>query len=86
MTRGGVKEYIEAVRGRYLKGNRKVKGQILDEVTEVTGYHRKAVIRLLIRGPKTEAGRRGRPKQYGIEVVAALKRVWETGGRSWSKF
>ena len=47
MTRGGVKEYIEAVRGRYLKGNRKVKGQILDEVTQVTGYHRLAVIRLL---------------------------------------
>jgi hypothetical protein len=37
MTRGGVKEYIEAVRGRYLKGNRKVKEQILDEVTQVTG-------------------------------------------------
>lgn len=85
MTRGGVKEYIEAVRGRYLKGNRKVKGQILDEVTQVTGYHRLAVIRLLTRGPKTEAGRRGRPKQYGIEVVAALKRVWETGDRMCSR-
>ena len=48
MTRGGVREGLEAVRGRYLKGNRKVKGQILDEVTEVTGYHRKAAIRLLI--------------------------------------
>ncbi len=33
MTRGGVKEYLEAVQGRYLKGNRKEKGRILDEVT-----------------------------------------------------
>ncbi len=50
MTRGGVKEYIEAVRQRYLKVSRKEKGQNLDEVTKVTGYHRKAVIRLLRRG------------------------------------
>ena len=85
MTRGGVKEYIEAVRGRYLKGNRKVKGQILDEVTEVTGYHRKAVIRLLTRGPKREPGRRGRAKQYGSEVVSALKVVWEIGDRMCSR-
>ena len=42
MTRGGVKEYLEAVHGRYLKGNRKEKGRILDEVTKVTGYHRKS--------------------------------------------
>lgn len=85
MTRGGVKEYIDAVRGRYLKGNRKVKGQILDEVTEVTGYHRKAVIRLLTRAPKREPGRRGRAKQYGSEVVSALKGVWEVGDRMCSR-
>ena len=42
-----------------------VKERILDEVTQVTGYHRKAVIRLLTRGPKTEAGRRGRPRSTG---------------------
>ena len=47
MTRGGVKEYIEAVRERHLKGSRKEKGQILDEVTDVIGYHRKAAIWLL---------------------------------------
>ena len=47
MTRGGVKEYLEAVQGRYLKGNRKENGRILDEVTRVTGYHWKAAIRLL---------------------------------------
>ena len=47
MTRGGVKEYIEAIRVRYMKGSCKEKGQILDETVMVTGYHRKAVIRLL---------------------------------------
>jgi len=86
MTRGGVKEYIEAVRERYLKANRKGKGQILDEVTKVTGYHRKAAIRLLRRSWKGKAvGRRGRTRKYGIEVVAALKGAWETSDRMCSK-
>ena len=86
MTRGGVKEYIEAIRERYLKAGRKEKGQILDEVTKVTGYHRKAAIRLLRRGWRAKAvGRRGRARQYGVEVVAALKGAWETSGRLCSR-
>jgi hypothetical protein len=31
MTRGSVKDYMEAVRGRYLKASRKEKGRILDK-------------------------------------------------------
>ena len=86
MTRGGVKEYFEAVQGRYLKGNRREKGRILDEVTKVTGYDRKAAIRLLgQRGKGKPASRRGRSKQYGIEVVAALKGAWEASDRMCSK-
>ncbi|MCH8745531.1 MAG: hypothetical protein IIB31_07790 [Chloroflexi bacterium] len=86
MTRGGVKEYLEAVQGRYLKGNRKEKGRILDEVTKVTGYHRKAAIRLLgQRGKRKPVGRRGRTKQYGVEVVAALKEAWEASDRMCSR-
>jgi len=86
MTRGGVKEYIEAVRGRYLRAARKDKGRILDEVVQVTGYHRKAAIRLLSRGCRGDPGRRrGRAKQYGTDVVAALKASWEAGDRMCSK-
>ena len=86
MTRGGVKEYLEAVQGRYLKGNRKEKGRILDEVTKVTGYRRKAAIRLLgQRGKRKPVGRRGRTKQYGVEVVAALKEAWEASDRMCSR-
>lgn len=86
MTRGGVKEYIEAVKEGYLKGSRKEKGKILDEVTKVTGYHRKAAIRLLCGGWRSKpASQRGRARQYGPEVAAALKAGWEASDRMCSK-
>ena len=47
MTRGSIREYAEAVRGRYLIASRKEKSRILDEFTKVTGCHRKAAIRLV---------------------------------------
>ena len=74
MTRGGIREYTEAVRGRYLWASKKDKGKILDEFTKVIGYHRKATIRLLRRENQPRANkRRGRPRQYGTAVVEALK-------------
>ena len=86
MTRGGVKEYIEAVRERYLKASRGEKGQILDEAVMVTGYHRKAAVRLL-RGSRNNRAvdRRGRARKYGTEVVAALKVAWEASDRMCSR-
>lgn len=77
MSRGSVREYTEAIRGRYEKSNRKGRGRILDEFTQVTGYHRKAAIRLLRRNHGPPRGRRGRPRQYRHEVVEALKVAWE---------
>jgi hypothetical protein len=35
------------MRERYERAERRAKGRLLDEVCEVTGYHRKAAIRLL---------------------------------------
>jgi len=64
MTRNSIEEYTEAVRGRYLKARKREKGRILDEFVLVTGYHRKAAIRLLRR--ETQPGKkRGRPRRYG---------------------
>ena len=82
MRRSSVKEYAEALKERYRKAGRGEKGRILDEFTEVTGYHRKSAIRLL-SGDSTERSgmRRGRPAQYGPEVKAALKVVWESTDR-----
>ena len=86
MTRASIREYTEAVRWRYLQAPKKEKGKILDEFTKVTGYHRKAVIRLLHR--QNQSGvkkKRGRPRQYSATVVGALRVAWEATARLCSK-
>jgi len=86
MTRRSIQEYIEAVRWRYLKATRKEKGRILDEFTQVTGYHRKSAIRLLCHTNQPRQGkRRGRPRFYGTPVVKALKIAWEATDRLCSR-
>jgi len=49
----------EAVRWRYLQSSKRDKGKILDEFTKVTGYHRKAAIRLLHQVNKPRANKKG---------------------------
>jgi hypothetical protein len=80
-----VKDYADAVRGRYKGGGRKAKGEVLDEFVRVTGYHRKTAIRLLGGKRKEPGGRRGRRRQYGVEVGAALKHLWEAADRVCSR-
>lgn len=63
-----------------------MKTKILDEFVAVTGLHRKASIRLLNRrsGPVSRK-RKGRPRLYGLEVIAALKVAWEASDRLCSR-
>jgi hypothetical protein len=77
MSRASIREYSEAVRKRYREANRREKGAILCEFEQVTGYHRKAIIRLLARDHGPPGGRRGRPRKYGREVIGALKLAWQ---------
>ena len=55
MTRSSVEEYVDAIRDRYHRASRSEKRDVLDEFTRVTGYHRKATIRLLNTRPKPTA-------------------------------
>ena len=84
MTRGSVLEYAAAVRDRYRSGSRVEKGKILDEFVRVTGYHRKAAVRVLLNPPKRSRGHRGRPARYR-GVLEPLKAIWEASDRLCSK-
>ena len=86
MTRGGIREYAEAVRERYLLASKKEKGKILDEFTKVTGRHRKAAIRLFRHQNQSRPNKkRGRPRWYDPGVAGALRVVWEATDRLCSK-
>jgi hypothetical protein len=84
MTLNSVREYAEIMRGRYLKAGKKEKGKVLDEFIKVTGYHRKAVIRVLLKTPEPGVSRRGRPTSYGT-VLQPLKSIWEISDRLCSR-
>jgi len=47
MTRLAMKEYVEAVRTRYLRSSKKQRGKGLDEFVAVMGCHRESAVRLL---------------------------------------
>lgn len=84
MTRVSIREYAKAQRARYAEATRPEKAQILDEVVAVTGYHRKAAIRLLNReasSPHDRRRRPGRPRVYGPAVAEAAAVIWEAAGQ-----
>lgn len=41
------RKYIHKMWGRYRKGSKKEKGELLDEIEAVTRMHRKSVIRIM---------------------------------------
>ena len=69
----------------YLKGPEERRSEILDAVVEVAGLTRKGAIKrfraMQMHDPCT-LERRGRPRTYTQDVIAALKEVWEIGSES----
>lgn len=72
-----IKEFLE----KYLAGNKKVKGEILNHLEAVLGMHRKSIGRrmkvLQNRNPRYWSDGRGRPEYYTPDVIRALKEIWE---------
>lgn len=70
--------YTWVLKSRYLRGNRKTKGLILDEFCATSGYNRKSAIRLLTRG--LVGGKRkssGQKKTYDpCLLLPILKFLW----------
>jgi hypothetical protein len=84
MTLKSIQEYVEAIRDRYGQATRAEKGQILDEFVKVTGYHRKAAIRVLTKKIQCGIRKRGRPSSYNA-VLQPLRSIWEISDRLCSK-
>lgn len=86
MTRTGVQEYLAAIGPRYRRERKAEKRRLLDEAVAVTGYHRKAVVRLLGTAERRKGREgRGRPRRYGVELVEPLRQAWEATGRVCSR-
>jgi len=74
------RELIQAIAERYRTANRADKQKILDEFTEVTGFHRKHAIRALRQRGK-QAAKPARVRLYDEAIVQALTIVWEAADR-----
>ena len=74
------RKYLKLVTPRYAKAKRIERSKLLTEIGEVTGLHRKSLIRLmhlpgLERTPKKPRFRR---KRYGTAVADVVRVVWES--------
>lgn len=80
MTNDAKHQYLEEIRPRYHKANRKEKKAILDEFCATCGYHRKYAIRLLNQSPRSKAKatlKRGPKSQYDDPMILEiLKYFW----------
>jgi hypothetical protein len=75
------RELIQAIAERYRTANRADKQKILDEFTEVTGFHRKHAIRALRKPAKQSEAKPARSRVYDEAVVQALTILWEAADR-----
>lgn len=85
MSARATQEYMHTMYARYRAARRPDKQRLLDEVCQVTGYHRKHAIRVLT-GPPPGAARppRRRAATYPPAVIEALRTIWEAAGYPWS--
>lgn len=82
-------QLLEAARSRYPALSYQEKGALVDELVELSGFHRKSVLRLLRQQPADHGGpparavaghdsaEVGRSRRYGPQVVQLLETLWE---------
>lgn len=78
MTIDERRKYLRLMQPRYREAGRKVKGQLLDEMEEVTSLDRKSLIRLLNGSLERKPRRRERGKTYGPAVDDVLRVIHES--------
>ena len=71
-------KYLRMMQKRYKQADQAGKSELLDEMEEVTGQHRKHLIRQMNRPIERQARRRERGRTYGPEVTYALRVIAES--------
>src|SRR5438445_13018765 len=79
MTLNERRKYLKRMKPRYLKAKRRERSQLLSEMEQVTGLHRKSLTRLL-HAASLERKKRQKPRErsYGAEVEEVIALVWES--------
>ena len=83
-----IEDYLNfpKLRAKYRLANGKKRTQILDEIEDLTGIHRKSLIRMLNRNPKKKKKSRGQKCKYQYtEILPALKSIWLASDQMCSK-
>jgi len=71
--------YLKRRKQAYQQAKRKERGRLLTEMQQVTGLHRKSLLRLLHAESLTRQKRRTpRPRTYGVAVEQVILVVWES--------
>jgi hypothetical protein len=73
------RKYLELMKPRYQKAKRAERSRLLTEMEEMTGLHRKSLLRLL-HASSLNRKKRTTPRQrtYGLAVEQVLLIVWES--------
>lgn len=88
MARRSKHEYLRVMWPRYQRAGRAEKTLMLDEFTQVCGYHRKYALWLLNRPLSVSPCPRRvarRPPRYSEAMIRVLAQVWEASGYLWSQ-
>jgi hypothetical protein len=74
------RKYLKLVRPRYKKAKGRGRSELLTEMEEVTGMHRKSLIRLMSMSSldRVPCKHRLRQKRYGSAVADVVRVVWES--------
>src|SRR3954470_4873572 len=81
ISMGARRELVAAVAERYRQPGRVERGRILDELTAVTGWHRKHAIRARAGKPVERRSRCPPRRPYAEAVRDALIGLWEASDR-----
>jgi hypothetical protein len=79
MTVSERRKYLKRMKGRYMAAARKERSELLTEMQQVTGLHRKSLTRLM-QASSLERKKRASPRgrNSGREVEQVIVRVWES--------